>query len=147
VIAVGVPLHVLDVAVQQPQSLGHEALQRTARGALRQPDAGLEGLLGHPGALLQHRVGEPHDALHAGARRGGHLLRRLAGPDPGLDHPRGQLGAEVDVDLGEPAGIAARGGADAVVDGQLELLAVAGVPAVGGEDEALPVVGERHETQ
>ena len=119
-----------------------------AGGALAQPHAGVAGLLGDALALLDDRVGEPHDPLDAGARGGGDLLRGLAGADAGLDHPRGQLGAEVDVDLGQPAGVAARGGAQPVVDRELELLAaVGGVRAVGRQDQALPVVGERHEAQ
>ena len=86
----------------------------------RQPDAGLLRLLGDPGALLEDRVGEPHDPLDPGAGGGGDLLRGLAGADAGLDDPRRQFGAEVDVDLGEPAGVAAGGRAQAVVDRQLE---------------------------
>ena len=38
-----------------------------------------------------------------------------------------QFGAEVDVDLGEPAGVAPGGGAQPVVDGELEPLAAVGV--------------------
>ena len=58
----------------------------------------------------------------------------------------GQLGAEVHVDLGEPAGVPAGGGAHRSSIGELEPLALA-VGAVGGQDQALPVVGERHEAQ
>ena len=97
---------------------------RLTRGrALAQPDPRLAGLLGDPRALLQHGVGEAHDPLDAGARGRGDLLGRLAGADARLDDPGRQLGAEVDVDLGEPAGVAAGGGAQPVVDGQLEALA------------------------
>ena len=46
---VGVPADGVQIGAEQPQPLGHELLQRDARGALGQPDAGVAGLLGHPG--------------------------------------------------------------------------------------------------
>src|SRR3712207_8830948 len=42
----------------------------------------------------------------------------------GLDHPRRQRRADLHVDLAEPAGVAASGGADPLVDRQLEALAL-----------------------
>ena len=72
------------------------------------------------------------------------LLRGLAGPDAGLDHPRREGVAEV-LDGAEP-GVAAGGGPDALVDRQLETL-LATVGALAGQDEALAVVGERQQAQ
>jgi hypothetical protein len=122
-------------------------VQRDAGGSLAEPDAGLPGLLGDALALLDHRMGEPHDPLDPRAGGRGHLLGRLAGADAGLDDPRRQLDARVDVDLGQPAGVATGRGAHPVVDGEQEPLALGAVGTLGGQHEASPVVGERHEAQ
>jgi hypothetical protein len=112
-----------------------------------EPHPRVAGLLGDPGALLENRVGEAHDALHAGARGGGDLLGGLAGADPRLDHPRGQRVARI------RRGPAARRldlqrRPQPLVDAQLEPLAVLGGPGVvDGQHQALAVVGERHEAQ
>ncbi len=147
VVAVGVPGHGVEVGVDQPQPLGHEPVEDDGRRALGQPDAGLAGLLGDAFPFLQDRVGEAHDPLDAGTGRRGDLLRRLTAADPLLDDARGQFGPEVDVDLGEPPGVAAGRGTEPVVDRQLEPFAGLGVVALDGEHQARPVVGERHEAQ
>src|SRR3712207_8671531 len=48
----------VEVGAEQPQPLGHELLERDRGRALGQPNPGLPRPLGHPLALLQHRVGE-----------------------------------------------------------------------------------------
>jgi hypothetical protein len=146
--AVGVPADGVQVGAEQPQPVGHELLQRHRRRALRQPDPGVAGLLGDPDALLQHGVGEAHDPLDR--RPGGmrDLLGRLAGADAGLDHAGRQRVAQVDVDLGDPVGVAARGGPETVVDRHEEPVSrVRGVRPVRGEHQVLAVVGESHEAQ
>ena len=124
--AVGVPRDGVDVGVDQPQPVGHELVQGHGGVPSVSRTRASRACSATRARSWMHRVGEPHDPLDPGAGGGGDLLRGLAGPDAGLDHPRGELGAEVDVDLGQAAGVPACRGAQPVVDRQLEPLAAVG---------------------
>jgi len=138
----------LRIALRDPRMMEvHEhpvwqLMDRIAGAAAAWPlpgDPRLARLLGHPGALLQHRVGEAHDPLDPGAGGLGDLLGGLAGADPRLDVTGAQGAFHLHLQLAESGMVAPEGRAEPVVDGYGELLT-----GVADEDQALAVLAQPH---
>ncbi len=139
----GVPLDARRVDVAAAQPLGDRVGEQLggAVGALAAHARAL-GPLGDVGALGQDRGGVAHDLLERGLGGGRDVLRRLTGPDPGLDVARTQGTFHGDLQLAESGVLAAERGPEAGVGPKGELLT-----RIADQDEPLLVAGQPHECE
>jgi hypothetical protein len=79
------------------------------------------GSFGYVGSLCQHRAGERHYLLDGRVCGGGHSVRALTCPDPGLDVAWAERAFHLDLQLTEAGMVAADRGAQVGIDVQGEL--------------------------